>query len=357
MNLGFPWQRPASAAKARKSNGFTDKIIDTDYKQAVERNQAAHAIVVDVASDAFTGFKTNIIDGDVQSLYEDMIATPLREAYTFCRMYGYCGLLIGYADNGDLSTVANIASNIEYLQPIPKNWIDEIVYEKEDGHAKLPLTVESYKVSIATTPQTIDGSRMVLLSNQSLDAGSIEGEPSLKCVYDLITVLKSMDWGTGQAMWRHGGGLTAFIVADTRNQQEQIDAIDELVTDINAMTTLTLPAGTQMFSERNGGLNPEPYYRAIIQQLSLGTRIPTSILIGSQAGTLSASMKDRHDYYELLGDIQQDVLTPALMDILTRFQTSNQLPGGNIRIEWNKMPEWIEEMASHNDDDADNGGI
>jgi hypothetical protein len=133
-------------------------------------------------------------------------------------------------------------------------------------------------------------------------------------------------------------------VADSRDQQTQIDAIDELVTDINAMTTLTLPAGTQMYSELNNGLNPEPYYRVIIQQLSLGTRIPTSILIGSQAGTLSASMKDRHDYYELLGDIQQDILTPALMDILGRYQASGQLAEGTINIEWDDAPDWIEDM-------------
>jgi hypothetical protein len=295
---------------------------------------------VDVASDAFTGFK----GATFQTLFDEMISVPLRSAYMFCRMYGYCGVLIGYADDGDLSRPADPRATIEYMQPIPKNWIEEIVYKKKDGYPVLPLTVESYKVTISTTPQTIDASRMVLLSNPSLDAGSIEGEPSLKPVYDLITIIKSMDWGSGQAMWRHGGGLTAFIVADTRDQQTQIDAIDDLVTDINAMTTLTLPAGTQMYSERTSSLDPEPYYRVIMQQLALGTRIPMSILIGSQAGALSASMKDRHDYYELLGDIQQDVLTPALMDILTRFQSSGQLPEGNIIVEWDEMPDWIEDV-------------
>lgn len=344
LNLGFPWQKPASAAKARKSNGFVDTITDVDYRDAVERNQAAHAIVVDVASDAFTGFKAGALDANIQLLFDEMISAPMRTAYMFCRMYGYCGVLIGYADDGNLSQPADPKAQIEYLQAIPKNWIEEIVYKKVNGYPALPLTVESYRVNISTTPQLIDGSRMVLLSNPSLDAGSIEGEPSLKAVFDLITVIKSMDWGVGQAMWRHGGGLTAFIVADTRDQQTQIDAIDELVTDINAMTTLTLPAGTQMYSELNGGLNPEPYYRVIMQQLALGTRIPMSILIGSQAGALSASMKDRHDYYELLTDIQEDVLTPALVEILQRFQVSGQLPGGNITIEWDDMPDWIEDM-------------
>jgi hypothetical protein len=348
LDLGFPWKKPASAAKARKSNGFTDTITDKDYREAVERNQAAHAIVVDVASDAFTGFKAGALDANIQQLFDEMISAPMRAAYMFCRMYGYCGLLIGYADDTDLSVPTKGGAKIEYLQAIPKDWIEEIVYKKRDGYPVLPLTPESYKVNISTTPQTVDASRMVLLSNPSLDAGSIEGEPSLKAVFDLITVIKSMDWGVGQAMWRHGGGLTAFIVADTRDQQTQIDAIDELVTDINAMTTLTLPAGTQMYSELNGGLNPEPYYRVIMQQLSLGTRIPMSILIGSQAGALSASMKDRHDYYELLTDIQEDVLTPALVEILQRFQTSNQLPGGNIVIEWDEMPSWIEDMNEPN---------
>lgn len=342
LNLGFPWQKPTSAAKARKSNGFVEAIADVDYRQAVERNQAAHAIVVDVASDAFTGFKAGALDANIQQIFDEMISAPMRSAYMFCRMYGYCGLLIGYADGSDLSKPAVPSSKIEYLQPIPKGWIEEIVYEG-GSTPTLPLTVESYKVNISTTPQTVDASRMVLLSNPSLDAGSIEGEPSLKAVFDLITVIKSMDWGVGQAMWRHGGGLTAFIVADTRDQQTQIDAIDELVTDINAMTTLTLPAGTQMYSERTNSLNPEPYYRVIMQQLALGTRIPMSILIGSQAGALSASMKDRHDYYELLTDIQADVLTPALVDILQRFQGSNQLPQGNIIVEWDEMPDWIED--------------
>jgi len=336
--FGFPWKQPASGtARARKSNGFIDVITDRDYKDAVERNQAAHAIITDVASDAFTGFSNA---PPFEELFESMISAPFKKAYMFCRMYGYCGILIGYADGSDMSKPAKETSQIVYLQPIPKTWIDEIVYKQSEGSNVLPLTVDRYKVNISSKPITVDASRMVLLSNPTIDAASVAGEPSLKCVYDLITVLKSMDWGIGQAMWRHGGGLTAFIVADSRNQQEQIDAIDELVTDINAMTTLTLPAGTQMYTEMNQGLDPEPYYRMVIQQLAFGTRIPTSILIGSQAGSLTASEKDRHDYYELLGDIQADVLTPALMDILQRFVKSNQLTDDVVGIEWNVEPAW-----------------
>jgi hypothetical protein len=128
-------------------NGFQETITDVDYKTAVERNQAAHAIVVDVASDAFTGFQNDALFHD---LFMESVSTPMRAAYMFCRMYGYCGLLIGYADNGTLSQPADPSSKIEYLQPLPKNWIEEIVYKKVDGRPILPLTVDKYKVNMST---------------------------------------------------------------------------------------------------------------------------------------------------------------------------------------------------------------
>lgn len=340
--MQFPWSKPTSTtAKARKSNGFDETIPDSDYLKSVERNQAASCIVVDVASDAVNDFTATPNDKEIHALFEESIRLPLTSALLFTRMYGYCGILVGYADDHDLSLPVDMGAPIEYLQPIPKNWIEEIIYTKENGQTRLPLTVDKYRINVATSPQIVDESRMILLSNPCLDAASMAGEPSLKCVWDLLTVLKSMDWGVGQAMWRHGGGLTAFVVADSRDQQTQIDAIDDLVVDINAMTTLTLPFGTQMLTEGTTGLNPEPYYKVVMQQISMGTRIPMSILVGSQSGTLTASMKDRKDYYEMLGDVQADILTPALVDILTRYQESGQLAPGKITIEWDEAPDWI----------------
>jgi len=353
MALGkFPWVRPESGlAKARKSNGFPDSVSGSDLEEMVKRNQAAHAIVMDVGSDAVNTFEcmtpqdTSMasFDAMVQSIFNDMILLPITQALQFARRDGFCGILIGYADGGNFNTVARETSEIEYLQVLPKAWVDNITYMEEGGQIKLPLAVQNYEVTIGSKKVVIDASRLIHVVNPTLDASTMEGESSLTCVYDLLTVLKSMDWGVGQAMWRHGGGLTAFVVPDSKDQQAQIDAISELVVDINAMTTLTLPNGTEMLTEGVSGLNPAPYYSVIVQQIAVGTRIPTSILTGSQAGTLTASMKDRHDYYELLGDVQSDVLTPALMAILKRFQMANMIPEAEFVIKWEEVPEWIAE--------------
>ena len=346
---GWQWLKPSSGeAKAAKSNGFVGNVTDKLLEECVHRNQAGHAIVVDVASDAVDDFECLSPEGaaipefdtPAQILFNDMITVPITQALMFTRMHGYCGVLIGYKD-GNISSPARETAEIEYIQPIPKSWIDKIVLVEEKGNVVLPLTVESYEVSIGSQKTVIDASRIIMMSNISLDIGSVVGESSLMCVYDDVTMLKSMDWGVGQAMWRHGGGLTAFVVPESRDQQSQIDAIADLTIDINAMTTLTLPYGTDMITESNMGLNPEPYYNVILQQIALGTRIPVSILVGGQAGSLTASMKDRKDYYELLDDVQSDVLTPALTELFKRLQLSNQLPDTEFAIEWDKAPDWI----------------
>lgn len=403
MGLDFPWiRRAVGLAKARKSNGFVDNVAQNELITMVQRNQAAHAIVMDVGSDAvgvfecvtpqdmtadtFNTLVDNWFESDVQNqdvhkeasdvphntesgnvpqnttsieefdtlvqiLFEDMIRNPITQALQFTRRDGYCGILIGYADNNNFESVARETSPIEYLQPIPKDWVDKIVYVEEDGNIKLPLSIERYEVMIGSKRVKIDASRIVHIVNPTLDASTMEGESSLECIFDLISVLKSMDWGVGQAMWRHGGGLTAFVVPDSKDQQAQIDAISELVVDINAMTTLTLPHGTEMLTEGVNGLDPEPYYNVIINQIALGTRIPSSVLTGSQAGTLTASMKDRHDYCELLDDIRTDVLTPALMDIIKKFQLAKMLPDEEFIINWEDVPEWIIEEDGNKEDD------
>jgi hypothetical protein len=65
------------------------------------------------------------------------------------------------------------------------------------------------------------------------------------------------------------------------------------------------------------------------------------------AGSLTSSEKDRKDYFELLDNIQKEILTPALTDILSCFQASGQLPKQEFLIAWDRAPIWeIEEQRA-----------
>lgn len=351
--LGFPWSKPAEpSARSTTTSGFVGKITAADLKEMYQRNQAAHAVVSDVAADAMVLFTCTDAQGEelesfnaaVQIIFQKFIQNPLIQALKFTRRDGNCGILVGYADGDVMKNELSGIPKVTYLQPIPKSWTNEIVPRKDkDGNLVLPLKLDHYNIHIGTSQQEIHGSRIVHLRNSSLEEESLEGESSLICIYDDLTVLKSMTWGTGQAMWRHGGGLTVFIAPDSEDPQAQIDAIDGVTTDINAMTVLTMPPGTEVITGSPGALNPAEYFETCLQMISIGSRIPVSILRGSVAGSLTSSEKDRKDYFELLDNIQKEILTPALMDILKRFQASGQLPDQEFLIEWERTPIWEKE--------------
>lgn len=207
------------------------------------------------------------------------------------------------------------------------------------------MELEKYVVSINGTNTDIHASRIIHLENKGVDEESMEGESSLLCIYDDLTTLKSMSWGAGQAMWRNGGGLTVFVAPDSSDPQTQIDAIDEVATDLNAMTVLTMPYGTEVITGSTGSLNPTPYFDMNLEMIAIGSRIPVSILRGSVAGSLTASEKDRKDYFELLENIQTNMTTPAVMRVLQAMQASRQLPEQEFLIEWTESMVYMLEIA------------
>lgn len=349
--LGFPWSKPTEPkARSTTSSGFQETVTDTDLLNMFTRNPTANAVVADVAYDAVGEFQVTTMEGEqdkemdlqVQEIFEDMMELQLKKALLFTRLYGYCGILIGYADGKKLEEPANLKSQISYMQVIPKPWIDEVALKKdEDGNIRIPLELDKYEVNMgeATKKTSIDASRILHITNRSIKEESLIGESSLLRIFDALTVIRSMVWGTGQAMWRNGGGLTVFIAPDSEDSQAQIDAIDEVATDINAMTVLTMPPGTEVVTGSTGALNPKEYFDVITKQVAIGSRIPTSILTGSQAGTLTASEKDRVDYSQLLASIQDTVLTPALNDLIHRLQETGQVQSnGAFRIAWERTP-------------------
>ena len=340
--LGFPQLTPRQATTTT-TGMFQEVITDGDRTEMFKRNQLAHAIVADVASDALTNFEIVKPDGEefselnneVQTLYSEKIAISLLRTLTYMRIHGQAGLLIGFSDTKTFSTPVEKGAKIEYLQALPKELVDEIVLNRdaESQEVILPLTLNHYKLK---SGKIIDASRIIHVHTFDLGETDLNGLSCLDPIYDLLTVIKSMDWGVGQTMWRQGAGLTT-LTAPEGSKQAQVDAIDDAVADINAKSVLTVPAGTKVESHRPGGLPPEGFYNVTVNQIAAGSRIPISILLGSQRGTISASEKDRKDYFELLRSIQINYIIPTLIKIIGLFQASGQLPEGDYIIKFREL--------------------
>ena len=358
VKLGFPFLTPHPTKTGKEIGYFQTRITDADLYAMYKRNQLAHNIIINVAYDVFSsGFKCVTLEGEenkefnakVQQIYERFIHYPLFKTYLHSRLYGAAGLLIGFNDRNEFDKPANRKDKIGYLFSIPHDWVFQAAPEKDEmGNITLPQKLSYYELKyLKTTSTKIDASRLVHIQPTSID-DDFEGESALYCIFDVLTVLKNMDWSTGQAMFRHGGGLTTVIPPKDAEQAE-IDAIDEICTEINTKTVLTLTPGCTIQHDRPGALDPKKYYDVITAQISGGSNIPISILMGAQAGAVQASTKDRKDYADFLHAIQVNDLTPALIEILKRFQASGQLPEGDkiddFLIEWNTPSIFIIDTA------------
>jgi len=392
QRLGFPWTQPQRDDHSAKSTLFQKTVSDADLLQAYERNPLAHVIVNDVAEDVFSrGFRIELIqnqpdilpssslrsqqpgnssgnvvqaiiastlqpqttaqqgatptpsefkirqeqiDKKFQEYFTRLIRSPLIKAYKLARLYGWSALLLGFDDQLPFDQKARTGAQIRWLQPIDKTWVEETIYEEDkDGRVIFPVRIKAYRLRQEQSQiSMIHSSRVLRVVNPGIDMLG-EGESALLASYDDLTVLKHVTWGAGQTMWRSGNQLVTAI-APPRATQSQIDAIDSALEDVNARSAMTFPHGTTIETHPPSGLNPEQYAKIPIQNISAATRIPISILIGSQPGALSSSLTDMRDYASTLSSIQNNVISPVLHQIFEKLQLGGQLPMVRFKIVW-----------------------
>jgi len=339
--LGFPWLTPHPSKISSETGYFQAKISDSDLYEMYKRNQMAHQIVFNVALDVLAGGFTvqteegiddPKFDADIQRIYRKFIHQPLLKAYLQARLYGSSGILIGYNDSRGFDSPANPKNKISYLFSIPHDWVTERSPKEDQQGIIIPPELGHYELSSTSTTTRLDASRLVHIQPLSLEE-NFDGESALHCVFDALTVLKNMDWGTGQTMFRQGAGLTT-ITAGPDADQDDIDAITEAVGDINARTVITFPHGCEVQTHRPGALDPDTFYNVIVNQIAAGANIPVSILLGAQRGGVEASSKDRKDYADFLASIQRNDLTGPLTRLIKIFQDSGQLEKREFTIKW-----------------------
>ena len=331
---------------------FQRTISDSELHETFERNPLASVIVSDVAEDTFTrGFTVHKIDYNsstgeyeekkdksfntkVQLLHEHSLKREVLKSYKLARLFGYSLLLLGYDDGLDLSLPPNPGAEIKFVQAISKRWIEEIEYDKNSqGEVYLPIRIKRYKIRAGSAAtKFIHPQRVIHIENPGINSMMTGVSAILPC-YDDLLVLKHVTWGAGQTMWRSGNQLVS-VIAPPRADPAQIALIDGALKNLNAQSAITLPYGAIMNAYAPSGLNPEPYAKIPLNNIAAATRIPISILIGSQAGALSASLTDQRDYAGTLASIQTNVLTPILTKLFKKFMHTGQLESTAFKIEW-----------------------
>src|SRR3990172_6563502 len=316
--LGFPNNTPNASKKKTAANSlFAVKITDTDRREKYERGIGG-AIVDKIIDDALkNGFTINIISTPEEPekaltktltrVYKEKIELELGKALKWARLYGYNFLLMGRKDGQDLATpLSNKSAKVEYIKAIPRNWITEIVYKKDEtGYRVIPE--EDY---ITGSPNDTIGC-------------SVLDRP-----FNVISVIDHMLWSAGQTMWRVGGGLLGLDLPPDATPEDRDAALDSLG-DINTKTVLAFPDGykANVLNTASAVLNPAPYFESAIVQLAGVTEYPKTILYGLATGAVTGSQLDRSTYYSKVV-VKQNWISNFLLELLKGFTN------GELTDEW-----------------------
>lgn len=297
--------------------GFGDPITDSDREWAVTREPIAYRVTYMVADDVFDKWFTvddprteggdPDLDRKVQTELRRLEAkSSLSNALALERTYGW-SLVIGAF--GDASTTADLSkplregSELVDLAVYPKARVTSIESEKDPESPRFGEPV-IYNVDRGSGRRLrVHYTRTILIQTRPT------GLSVLDPIWDDLTNLRNIRWGMGQTVYRYGSGFP--VITLNGKTLEQIQAYLDSGYFQNLMSRTYLLKNESIEIEFKGvagsALNPEPYYKAILENLSAGTGIPEAVLRGAQAGAVTGSEVNERSYFKVVSSIQSKV--------------------------------------------------
>lgn len=323
---------------------FGMALSEADLLFAARRDSLSNRIVFQFAHDVFDNWfeveeLTDMPDPDfnkaVQKVLEDLDAkSAFTQAAVFERIFGWSIIALTYVDYGqDVSQP--VLEPRQIVDLIPFSTINFSVQssdeDKDPNSARFGLPVlytvrrgtQSYQTKMHHT-------RAIHLATRLLDH-PYKGMSALEPVYDALTVLRNMIWGLGQTIFRFGSGFPDVTIEgakaadlDKLEDSQQFKSLQARTYFLhNDKTTLDFKGAA------GKALNPEPYYMAVMENISAGCGIPLALLRGSQAGQLTGSEVNEREYFKLVSDAQ------SRYEANVRELIDKLIECGQIRYKWN----------------------
>lgn len=294
--------------------GFGDSISDSDREYAVQREPVAFRVTCVVADDVFDKWfevddpRTKGQDAElnrkIQKVLRDLQAkTIFQDVLAFERIYGWSIIVVGFDDissSSELKDELKENSEVVELAVYPKTKVS-IEYDK-DSTSKRFGQPQFYSIQRGGIGKIrVHYSRVIHVQTRST------GVSVLDPIWDDLTNLRNIRWGMGQTMFRYGGGFPVIGVKGASKAQLQAYAEDGGFSNLMSRTALYIDPNVMTFDFKGvmgTALNPEPYYKPIMENLATGTCIPEAILRGVQAGALTGSEVDTKQYFKVISSIQ-----------------------------------------------------
>lgn len=313
--------------------------------------------------DAFKyGFEIeNDPTGKIESFLDD---TGFIEAYKRAekkaRRDGFALLHIKVRDTNDLHEPPKNVREIQTFEPLtvedltnskpedfedvlPEGYTDENVEVRESGIViSKKIRDERFKDPIGyirgdgVEPTFEHHERIIHLvwrdtvdHDRDVDAlGEWEGDSILMPIFHLLKGLNKGNWAVMQTVFRHSSPLHVATAPDSTSE-EKFDDLNEMMANINSKSALTLPHPDfeVNVAETGEGIDPEPYFDVVFDQICAGVEMTRSVLFGTQAGVTSGSETDIKNYYNQVHRFQENRAADKFHEVVSRIASwSEQNP-------------------------------
>ena len=253
----------------------------------------------------------------------------LRTFDEFKRLYGNILMVGSFDDAQKLTDLTNEKSKDATLTQLAVfNKIQYSVWSKEEDK-------ESFRCGLPLIYQIQNGTQTFRIHYTR--CFEHVGKSILDLIWDDLTCGRNIRWGTGQWVYRVGGGFPVIefpkeyspspgapLIATTPEKLQEWAAAAAF-RDITHKKYFCLIKDTMGFhfeGAQGAVLNPEPFFNTNLKQISIATGIPKSILEGAEAGALTGSEKNDQQYYKKISGEQsglEDVCRWVIDQILTQI--------------------------------------
>jgi hypothetical protein len=165
---------------------------------------------------------------------------------------------------------------------------------------------------------------------------TIHSDSVLDIVWDDMTCGRNIRWGAAQWMYRTGSGF-AVIGFPAGTTQDKLESWSSSGAFANLMSRTYICIAQNDPQTNNGmtfdfvgakgvALDPTPFFKTNLEQISIATGVPQAKLIGAQAGAVTGSEVNMQDYYKVVSRCQY-----ALEDVI-RWIIDRMAEAGQIKL-------------------------
>lgn len=362
-------QIPAFSMGAGNNSGFSagknwklfpDSIDYTDLWYLYKRcDIAANAVdltpaavwgkgwTIKVHNDVGTELKESDLEKSVLNLNKSVnVRGYFEEAHRYARCLGLGIIVMGLADDLDLSEPVESASELSYLSSFSSDEVTDIFFDKDPQSSEYGK-IESYEITVGGDSKNkfvVHNSRVIHITEKTVKKNA-RGVSVLESSYDLFQILKNTDWAAGEAYYQNASPLynlswddtvtpTGSVSSEpTAAEKQQIKADLE---DLHVKKRFIKPKSWSLEVVQGSGhiADPQMIWSPIIERIAGAVGTPKQLLLGTSAGALASGETNLADWYGKTALRQTGWAEPLLNMFYSRLQTYGVLPEGNIDIEW-----------------------